>query len=204
MSLSGTNSDAILKERLYGVGGNEGNHGEDVKEYYFYLDNTPTHSYMKFLYKYPQDEFPYERLKNENLRRDKSQPEFELIDTGIFDEDKYFDVFVEYAKADAEDICIKITAVNRSDEAAPLHILPTVWFRNTWVLDENAEKPHLEKAEIDGGKSFRHSTCTKRNSAIMQLDLRRRVGAVFFRKRNELTETLRRRKRFAVCQRRHQ
>jgi hypothetical protein len=141
--------DAILKERLYGVGGNQGNHGEDVKEYYFYLDNTPTHSYMKFLYKYPQGAFPYERLKQENLRRDKSQPEFELIDTGAFDENKYFDVFIEYAKADAEDICIKITAFNRSNESAPLHILPTVWFRNTWSWTENAEKPILQKAGID-------------------------------------------------------
>jgi hypothetical protein len=141
--------DPILKERLYGVGGNEGNHGEDVKEYYFYLDSTPTHSYMKFLYKYPHAEFPYERLKNENLRRDKSQPEFELIDTGIFDEDKYFDVFIEYAKADEEDICIKITAFNRSDEAAPLHILPTVWFRNVWSWSADAKKPRLEKEEIE-------------------------------------------------------
>jgi hypothetical protein len=142
--------DPILKERLYGVGGNVGNHGEDVKEYYFYLDSTPTHSYMKFLYKYPHGEFPYEKLKNENFKRDKTQPEFELIDTGIFDEDKYTDVFVEYAKADDEDICIKITAVNRSNEAAPLHVLPTVWFRNTWSWAKNSEKPRLEKAETFG------------------------------------------------------
>jgi hypothetical protein len=142
-------NDPILKERLYGVGGNQGNHGEDVKEYYFYLDNTPTHSYMKFLYKYPQSAFPYEQLKQENLRRDKSQPEYELIDTGAFDENKYFDVFVEYAKADAEDICIKITAFNRSEQSAPLHILPTVWFRNTWSWTEKAQKPILQKAETD-------------------------------------------------------
>lgn len=139
--------DPILKERLFGVGGNEGNHGEDVKEYYFYLDNTPTHSYMKFLYKYPQAAFPYERLKQENLQRDKLQPEFELIDTGAFDEDKYFDVFIEYAKAAEEDICIKITAFNRAGESAPLHILPTVWFRNTWSWTENSEKPLLQKGE---------------------------------------------------------
>ncbi|MGC2237063.1 MAG: hypothetical protein WA584_12930 [Pyrinomonadaceae bacterium] len=139
--------DRVLKERLYGVGGNQGNHGEDVKEYYFYLDNTPTHSYMKYLYKYPQSEFPYKILKDENLRRDKSQPEFELMDTGAFDENKYFDVFVEYAKADAEDICIKITAFNRSEEPAPLHILPTVWFRNNWSWTESAKKPILKKAE---------------------------------------------------------
>jgi Glycosyl hydrolase family 63 C-terminal domain len=140
--------DPILKERLYGVAGNQGNHGEDVKEYYFYLDNTPTHSYMKYLYKYPQTEYPYQWLKEENLRRDKNQPEFELMDTGAFAEDKYFDVFIEYAKADAEDICIKITAINRADEAAPLHILPTVWFRNKWSWFPNAEKPSMQKGEI--------------------------------------------------------
>ncbi len=149
--------DPILKERLYGVTGNQGNHGEDVKEYYFYLDNTPTHSYMKFLYKYPQTEFPYERLKNENLSRDKNQPEFELLDTGIFDEDKYFDVFIEYAKAGCEDICIKITAHNRGRESAPLHILPTVWFRNRWTWYEKSNKPHLHEIEIDAeGLSLIH------------------------------------------------
>jgi len=141
--------DEILKERLYGLGGNEGVHGEDVKEYYFYLDNTPTHSYMKFLYKYPQSEFPYRLLREENRKRDKTQAEYELLDTGIFDEDKYFDVFIEYAKADTEDICIKITACNRAEEAAPLHILPTVWFRNTWSWAENAEKPVLEQVKTE-------------------------------------------------------
>jgi hypothetical protein len=140
--------DPILKERLFGLGGNEGNHGEDVKEYYFYLDNTPTHSYMKFLYKYPQNEFPYQKLHEENARRDKSVPEYELMDTGIFDDNNYFDVFIEYAKAGADDICIKITAVNRSDKSAPLHILPTVWFRNRWSWYEKANKPEMEKVEI--------------------------------------------------------
>jgi Glycosyl hydrolase family 63 C-terminal domain len=140
--------DPILKERLYGVAGNQGNHGEDVKEYYFYLDNTPTHSYMKYLYKYPQTEYPYKWLKDENLKRDKTQPEFELMDTGAFAEDKYFDVFIEYAKADAEDICIKITAVNRANEAAPLHILPTIWFRNKWSWFVNAKKPSMQKGKI--------------------------------------------------------
>jgi len=139
--------DKILKERLFGLAGPEGNHGEDVKEYYYYLDNTPTHSYMKYLYKYPQSEFPYELLKQENARRDKSQPEFELIETGAFAEDKYFDVFVEYAKTDAEDICIKITAVNRGEEAAPLHVLPTVWFRNKWSWFADVVKPRLRKSE---------------------------------------------------------
>jgi hypothetical protein len=141
--------DPILKERLYGVAGNQGNHGEDVKEYYYYLDNTPTHSYMKYLYKYPQGEYPYKLLKEESLRRDKTQPEFELIDTGIFAEDKYFDVFVEYAKADADDICIKITIFNRAAEAAPLHVLPTVWFRNKWSWFPNVKKPVMQKAEIE-------------------------------------------------------
>ena len=111
--------------------------------------NTPTHSYMKFLYKYPQSEFPYEKLKEENSKRDKSQPEYELIDTGIFDENKYFDVFIEYAKADIEDICIKITAINRGKNPAPLHILPTVWFRNRWSWYEKCEKPSLEKSKSD-------------------------------------------------------
>ncbi|MBA2735689.1 MAG: glucosidase, partial [Pyrinomonadaceae bacterium] len=137
--------DAILKERFFGLNGNTGNHGEDVKEYYFYLDNTPTHSYMKFLYKYPQAAFPYQKIYDENAKRNKLQPEYELIDTGVFDEDKYFDVFIEYAKADADDICIKITAVNRSDETAPLRILPTVWFRNSWSWGGDKPKPSMKK-----------------------------------------------------------
>ncbi|MBX7173806.1 MAG: hypothetical protein K1X72_22745 [Pyrinomonadaceae bacterium] len=141
--------DEILKERLFGLAGPQGNHGEDVKEYYYYLDSTPTHSYMKYLYKYPQAAFPYRQLKIENARRDKTQPEFELIDTGVFADNKYFDVFVEYAKADAEDICIKITAFNRAEESAPLHILPTIWFRNTWSWFENCKKPILQRADID-------------------------------------------------------
>ncbi|HEY2499801.1 MAG TPA: glucosidase [Candidatus Angelobacter sp.] len=125
--------DPILKERLFGLTGNQGNHGEDVKEYYFYLDSTPTHSYMKYLYKYPQAEYPYKNLVEENHRRDKSRPEFELFDSGVFNDDRYFDVFVEYAKAEAEDMCIRITAANRGPEAAEIHLLPTLWFRNTWV-----------------------------------------------------------------------
>src|SRR5205814_5024484 len=124
--------DPILKERLFALTGPQGNHGEDVKEYYFYLDNTPTHSYMKMLYKYPQGEFPYARLTEENRRRAGNGSEFELLDTGIFDDDRYFDVFVEYAKAEAEDICIRIEACNRGPEAAELHLIPTLWFRNTW------------------------------------------------------------------------
>ena len=124
--------DPILKERLFGLTGNEGNHGEDVKELYYYLDSTPTHSYMKFLYKYPQAEFPYERLIEENRNRIKELGEFELLDTGLFDENKYFDVFVEYAKANVDDVLIKITVANRGPEAANIRVLPTAWFRNTW------------------------------------------------------------------------
>jgi hypothetical protein len=133
--------DPILKERLFGLSSYEGNHGEDVKELYYYLDSSPTHSYMKMLYKYPQAAFPYEWLITENHRRTREQPEFELMDTGIFDEDKYFDIFIEYAKAGPEDILIRITAHNRGKEAAPLHILPTVWFRNTWSWGNDEYKP---------------------------------------------------------------
>jgi hypothetical protein len=135
--------DPILKERLFGLNGSEGNHGEDVKELYYYLDSTPTHSYMKMLYKYPQAEFPYKWLVDENHRRTREDPEFELMDTGIFNDDKYFDVFIEYAKADMEDILIRITVHNRGKEAAPLHILPTVWFRNTWSWGYDDYKPTM-------------------------------------------------------------
>ena len=135
--------DPILKERMFGLTGNEGNHGEDVKEYYFYLDSTPTHSYMKYLYKYPQAEFPYGQLLEENRRRGKNQPEFELLDTGVFDENRYFDVLVEYAKGDVEDILIKITLTNRGPENANLHLLPTVWFRNTWSWGKSGTRPQL-------------------------------------------------------------
>src|SRR5215469_10148858 len=138
-------NDPILKERLFGLTGNEGNHGEDVKEYYFYLDSTPTHSYMKFLYKYPQLEFPYARLVDESRRRGRHDPEFELMDTGIFDEDRYFDVIVEYAKATAEDLLISITAHNRGPEAAELHLLPTLWFRNTWNWNDDSSRPTLTR-----------------------------------------------------------
>src|SRR5689334_2831354 len=137
--------DPILKERIFGLTGAEGNHGEDVKEYYFYLDSTPTHSYMKFLYKYPQAEFPYARLVEENGRRGKLASEFELIDTGIFNEDRYFDVAVEYAKATPEDILIRIEVTDRGPEAAELQLLPTIWFRNTWSWQTNIAKPSLRR-----------------------------------------------------------
>ena len=135
--------DPILKERMFGLTNSEGNHGEDVKEYYFYLDSTPTHSYMKMLYKYPQAEYPYGDLVAENRRRSKTDFEYELLDTGIFNEDRYWDVFVEFAKSDAEDVSLKITAFNRGPEAATLHILPHLWFRNTWWVDEQAPRPEL-------------------------------------------------------------
>ncbi|WP_281258916.1 hypothetical protein [Stenomitos frigidus] len=141
--------DPILKERLFGLTGNEGNHGEDVKEYYFYLDNTPTHSYMKALYKYPHKAFPYEQLVAENRRRDRHQPEFELLDTGVLDENRYFDVFVEYAKRSAEDMLIQITVINRGSEAKTLHLLPTLWFRNTWSWNSELEKPTLQALHSD-------------------------------------------------------
>jgi hypothetical protein len=144
--------DPILKERMFGLAGPEGNHGEDVKEYYFYLDNTPTHSYLRMLYKYPQAEFPYARLLAENQKRDKSQPEFELVDTGIFDESRYFDVAVEYAKADAEDLLIRVAVTNRGPEAADLDLLPTLWFRNTWRWGRDDRKPSL-RALPTGAKS---------------------------------------------------
>ncbi|MGH9819533.1 MAG: MGH1-like glycoside hydrolase domain-containing protein, partial [Pyrinomonadaceae bacterium] len=140
--------DPIIKERLFGLSGPKGNHGEDVKEYYFYLDNTPTHSYMKYLYKYPQAAFPYDDLYKQNAARDKSQPEYELIDTGIFKDDEYFDIFIEYAKGGVDDICIKITAFNRSAEAAPLHLLPTIWFRNRWTWNGTSQKPSMRAVNL--------------------------------------------------------
>jgi hypothetical protein len=135
--------DPILKEVLFGLANKEGNHGEDVKELYYYLDNTPTHSYMKMLYKYPQAPFPYALLKEENARRTREDPEYELFDTGLFDNDAYFDVFIEYAKAGPEDILVRITAHNRGRRAATLDLLPTLWFRNTWSWEERSYKPGL-------------------------------------------------------------
>src|SRR5215467_9637699 len=136
--------DPILKERLFGLTGSEGNHGEDVKEYYYYLDSTPTHSFMRCLYKYPQAEYPYARLVDENRRRDRRQPELELIDTGVFDDDRYFDVFVEYAKAGPEDVLMLVTVHNRGPDAATVHVLPQLWFRNTWAWGTAGSKPTLQ------------------------------------------------------------
>ena len=138
--------DPILKERLFGLANEEGNHGEDVKELYYHLDATPTHSYLKFLYKYPQREFPYARLAEESRRRGRLDPEFELIDTGVFDDDRYFDVFVEYAKASPTDVLMRVTAHNRGPEPAELHVLPHVWYRNTWSWTAGAVKPAIAPA----------------------------------------------------------
>jgi hypothetical protein len=143
--------DPVIKERLFGLTNTEGNHGEDVKEYYFYLDSTPTHSYMKYLYKYPQAAYPYYDLVGTNRQRTRNESEYELIDTGIFDEDRYFDVFMEYAKEAPEDIWIKITVCNRGPEAAVLHVLPTLWFRNTWSWNEGVPKPVLRQIRAGEG-----------------------------------------------------
>jgi hypothetical protein len=150
--------DQILKERLFGLTNSEGNHGEDVKEYYFYLDSTPTHSYMKYLYKYPQAAFPYADLVETNRRRNRNDMEYELLDTGVFNDDRYFDVFAEYAKAGPEDMLIKITAFNRGPEAAELHLLPTLWFRNdwaSWIAESNRapEKPNIKQVRTAAGTS---------------------------------------------------
>lgn len=141
--------DPILKERLFGLTNPQGNHGEDVKEYYFYLDNTPTHSYMRWLYKYPQQAFPYAQLVKENRDRSRLQPEFELLDTGIFDSSRYFDIIAEYAKASPDDICIQIQVVNRSAETAAIDVLPTLWFRNTWAW--TGSQPRSQLHQIDAG-----------------------------------------------------
>nr|MCU0709981.1 glucosidase [Pirellula sp.] len=154
--------DPILKERLFGLTNSEGNHGEDVKEYYFYLDNTPTHSYMKYLYKYPQAPFPYADLIETNRRRSRNEMEYELLDTGVFKEDRYFDVLVEYAKVDPEDILIRITAANRGPDAAELHILPTLWFRNDWSkwIAASNRAPHKPSLTyLDSSESFRIAMC---------------------------------------------
>ncbi len=148
--------DPILKERMFGLSNREGNHGEDVKELYYYLDAVPTYSYARMLYKYPQAEFPYDLLLQENARRDRKQPEFEIIDTGIFDADRYFDVDIEYAKADADDILLRLTITNRGPLEATIHVLPQVWFRNTWSWFTDRPKPVLER--VDDDVVVRHET----------------------------------------------
>src|ERR1041384_1875321 len=153
--------DPILKERLYGLTGNEGNHGEDVKECYFYLDSTPTHSYMKYLYKYPHAAFPYAQLVEENRRRDKRGSEFELTDTGVFSENRYFDVVVEYAKGSPEDILVRISVTNHGPERADIHVLPTVWFRNTWSWENTTGARPVLRRE-DGSIALEHPNLSRR------------------------------------------
>ncbi|HTJ76596.1 MAG TPA: hypothetical protein VL337_14665 [Acidimicrobiales bacterium] len=150
--------DPILKERLFGLTGAEGNHGEDVKEYWWALDSTPTHSFLHWLYKYPQAEFPYRELVEENARRTRRDPEFELVDTGVFDEDRYFDVELTYAKAGPHDICLRIDCTNRGPDPAPLHVLPTVWFRNTWAWGRDARHPQLGAGDLPGTVMLEHGT----------------------------------------------
>src|SRR5512144_1716647 len=139
--------DPLLKERLFGLTNSEANHGEDVKEYYFYLDSTPTHSYMKYLYKYPQREYPYNHLVETSRRRGRHEFEYELLDTGAFNENRYFDVFVEYAKESPEDILVQISVCNRGPEPAEIHLLPTLWFRNQWSWHVNPNRPNLVQAD---------------------------------------------------------
>ena len=177
--------DPILKERLFGLTNSEGNHGEDVKEYYFYLDSTPTHSYMKYLYKYPQAAFPYADLVETNRRRTRDEMEYELLDTGVFDEDRYFDVFVEYAKAGPEDILIQITAANRGPEAAELHVLPTLWFRNDWAPGSPAPPRSRRSRQIDGpAGTARDRGNAPRPGGVLPV-LRRRCAAALHRERNQ-------------------
>ncbi len=154
--------DPILKERAFGLTNSEANHGEDVKEYYFYLDSTPTHSYMKYLYKYPQAAYPYVDLIETNKRRNRGDMEYELLDTGVFNEDRYFDVFVEYAKESPEDILIQISVVNRGPEPATLHVLPTLWFRNTWTWWPGTPKPSLK--QVSGQKGEQRCCSVTRGS----------------------------------------
>jgi hypothetical protein len=149
--------DPILKERLFGLTCHNGNHGEDVKELYYYLDATPTYSYLKCLYKYPQAEFPYQQLQNVNRSRTRNDPEFELIDTGVFNQDRYFDIFTEYAKVDANDVMIRVTVTNRGPDRAPIHVLPSLWFRNMWSWNPEAKRPALWKAG-EGNIDIQHNS----------------------------------------------
>ena len=199
--------DPILKERLFGLTNSEGNHGEDVKEYYFYLDSTPTHSYMKYLYKYPQAAYPYDDLVATNRRRSREEFEYELLDTGVFNEDRYFDVFVEYAKAGPEDILVRITAVNRGPDAADLHLLPTLWFRNdwsAWIAPSNERPTSHASHRSRPGRRNRGRGLSCRLGRVLPL-LRRRRPAPFHRERDEPRAPLSRAgQREPLRQRRHQ
>ena len=163
-------ADPILKERMFGLTNSEGNHGEDVKEYWFYLDSTPTHSYMKCQYKYPQRAFPYLDLVSTNRSRSKQEMEYELLDTGIFDEDRYFDVVVEYAKAGPDDILMLVTAYNRGPDAAALHLLPTLWFRNTWSWGDEVTKPSLTAADGESGIAAARASHAELGEWVLRAD----------------------------------
>ena len=160
-------ADPILKERLYGLTNSEGNHGEDVKEYYFFLDNTPTHSYMKALYKYPQRAYPYSDLLETNRHRGKFEPEYELIDTGVFSEDRYFDVMMEYAKVDPHDVLIRVSVTNHGPEAAPIHVLPTLWFRNTWAWGYDDKPTPVDCCQACTKEKLRKTRYSWYRSSIM-------------------------------------
>ena len=168
--------DRILKERAFGVTGPQGNHGEDVKEYFYFLDSTPTHSYMKAIYKYPQGEYPYARLVAENAARGTNDAEFELLDTGVFEGNRYFDVQVEYAKGDVEDISIRITVFNRGPEGAAVTLLPSLWFRNTWSWDDKGERPRLSMAGMANAVRAEH---VELGQYVMQFEEMAGVEAVF-------------------------
>ena len=181
--------DPILKERLFGLTNSEGNHGEDVKEYYFYLDATPTNSYLRYLYKYPQSTFPYDDLVATNRQRGRTDPEYELIDTGVFNDDRYFDVLVEYAKVAPDDILIKISASNRGKASAPLHVLPTFWFRNTWAWWPDQPKPALR--DVNGSIVVSSET---------QPAFRCTSAAAVHRERDQQSAPLRHGQRITLCQ----
>ena len=192
--------DPILKERLFGLTNSESNHGEDVKEYYFYLDSTPTHSYMKYLYKYPQAAYPYENLVDTSRGRSRQEFEYELLDTGVFDQNRYFDVFVEYAKESPEDILIEITVHNRGPEAAELHVLPTLWFRNQWSWHSGPPGRRLSSFDRSGtGRRRGRRSETGRTLPL----LRGGRAAALHRKRNQYAADLRRRQSHPLRQRQH-
>ena len=194
--------DPIIKERLFGLTNSEGNHGEDVKEYYFYLDSTPTHSYMKWLYKYPQGEYPYGDLVETNRRRSHNEFEYELIDTGVFKDDRYFDVYVEYAKETPEEILIRISVSNRGPEPATLHLLPTLWFRNTWTWWPDSPKPVLR--QVPGPAGMRIIAASSRGVGRSLAVHRRRRAASFYGERNEQRTHLREAQFEPLRQGRHQ
>ena len=189
--------DPILKERLFGLTNSEGNHGEDVKEYYFYLDSTPTHSYMKYLYKYPQSAYPYGDLVETNRRRGRDDLEYELLDTGVFNDDRYFDVFVEYAKADAERYPDPDQRMQSRAGGRQLHVLPTLWFRNTWTWWPDQPKPSLRQKPERKHCRDRDVACRARQ---LPAALRRKSAAVVHRKRHQQRAAVRHAECDAVCQ----